>query len=430
MTKAAMVRRISDGVEKTRVVADSIDVRVLSKPEEDPAFEIRDITAEGGVTATGRPILRTPGEGETPTQMEIRARGDLFRYDPAKGRAVLEGHLAEVRIREAEEKWNRISGRRLVFEADVEKALLEKIIVEEEVSATVYLAVEKGGEPRPFTLNADRLEIEPAPPGPEGTETSPEAQIRSIVASGNVTLMAAVSNEAAGAAGWVVSGRRLTFAGGEDRDIHLEGTEEEPARMARTHRIGEREYEDWFRALSMKVKVRGQRLVRFESPTGGDVELHRVSGDEGGIGMPGGGAAAGRVERIVAHGGGRILYDAEKLHLRIDEETRFEQFVDSPDGFRSVAKFRTDLLQAWLEKDEDGVDVLRRAEGRGRVKGEGKDWTLTCDSFEVDLKHGKTTILGKPATVTVKKAKNTVERAEYDYVNDEWEFFRVGGGPR
>jgi hypothetical protein len=184
----------------------------------------------------------------------------------------------------------------------------------------------------------------------------------------------------------------------------------------------------------MQVRLRGSRLLRFESPTGGDLVLHRIAEAEGALGMPTATEAKktpkDQVERVIAHGKGAILYDAEKLYVRIDEETQFEQFLDTPDGFRSVAKFRTDLLQAWLEKDEDGVDLLRRAEGRGNVRGEGDGWTLTCDSFEVDLKHLKTTIVGSPARVKVEGSENVVERAVYDYGKDEWEFFRIGQGPR
>jgi hypothetical protein len=439
MTGAARVRRISDGIEKTRVTADRIDVRTGAKPSESGGIEILTVRAEGDVVATGRPILTEDGEeGEDPKirPMDTRAAGDRFLYDPAKGTATLTGKPAEVRIREEGESWNRIVGQQLVFFADVGKATLERVVIEKEVSATVYLAVKKGDPPRPFTLNADRVEIVPAPPpeaGEAAAPASPEAQIRSLVATGEVTLRAAAWNAPESVAPWVVIGDRLTFNGGEDRDIYLEGTPELRARLTRTQRIGDRDYEDRFEARSMKVRVRGQRLLRFESATGGDLLLHRIGGAEGAIGLPSGSGTGKKeekasVERILAHGAGPILFDAEKKHLRIDEETRLEQFMDSPDGFRSVAKFRTKLLQAWLETDEDGVDVVRRVEGRGEVNGEGDGWTLSCDSFEVDLKHHRTTIVGSPATVIVSGAKNTVERAVYDYVNDEWEFARMTGG--
>jgi len=447
MTRTAMIRRISDGVEKTRVTADTIVVQTESVPTvEDPAKSevvIREVTARGNVVATGRPILtkeakdEEDGKGDAvpgQTSMNIRATGDLFRYDTGTGSAVLSGGPAIVLIREEdpslekEKSWNRIAARRLIFGANLEETRLGTMVAEEEVSATVFLAVQQGDEPRPFTLTADRLELEPAPPPKEGepaAPATPEGQIRSLKATGNVTLEAA---------DWVVSGDSITFAGGDDRDIHVLGTPERPARMERTQLLAERTYHDLFRAETMQVRLKGQRLLRFESPTGGDLVLHRIADGEGAIGMPGATdpkkTSKGRVERVVAHGKGAILYDAEKLYLRIDVETQFEQFLDTPNGFKSVAKFRTDLMQAWLEKDADGVDILRRAEGRGNVKGEGDGWSLVCDSFEVDLKHHKTTILGSPALVTVNKAKNTVERAEYDYVQDEWEFFRVGQGPR
>ncbi|MEN8148489.1 MAG: hypothetical protein ABFS86_01630 [Planctomycetota bacterium] len=424
MRKGAVVTRVTDGVEVTRVRAEAIDV-LAESPEAGAAtekIEVRTLSATGGVAASGRPTVSAKDAGGE-TAMDLRATGERFDFDTATGRGVLTGEPAEVRLREDGEKWNSIAARRLTFGADLEDPAGKPghLTAEEKVTATVYLVEKEGEAPVPFTLNADRLEVETAPGPAKG---GAENRIRSLVATGNASLLAKDGT---------IRGEKMTYAGGADRDIRIEGRPDLPARIERVHVLGERELRDWFEATTVRVRLKDQQVLSFESPTGGDLEFHRIAGASP---IPLGGADGGKkkpekdlkIERVRAHGAGRIFYDGEKSHLRIEKETWLRQYVEGPDGFEEIARFRADLVEAWTEKDASGADIISRAKGLGNVEGRGKDdaWILECESFDVDLKHHLLIVLGSPATVKADGTTHRVGRAEYDYKNDEWEFHRLG----
>ena len=170
MRKGADVRRVSDGILRTHVQAEGIDV-VAETPElkadvgkDAERIVLHTLSATGGVTASGRPTMSAGKDGEE-TAMDLRATGERFDYDAASGRGVLTGEPGQVRIREAKEKWNSIAARRLIFGADLDDPSGKPgtLRAEEKVAATVYLAEKVGATPLPFTLNADLLLIETAP---------------------------------------------------------------------------------------------------------------------------------------------------------------------------------------------------------------------------------------------------------------------------
>ncbi len=124
------------------------------------------------------------------------------------------------------------------------------------------------------------------------------------------------------------------------------------------------------------------------------------------------------MERIVAGGRGPLVFDGSLLTL--EGRPEITQFLGREGRFRRVGGFTADVFRAHLEKDRTGALQLLRVEGRGEVHGTGEGFELWCDRFATDLEKHETTIEGNPARLTRAGREQTVRRAVYDYVNEQW----------
>ena len=227
--------------------------------------------------------------------------------------------------------------------------------------------------------------------------------------------------------GWTGTGDLLVFDTVKGRTLSLTG---KPAHLFRRHPTSKGELTDTYESPGFTLGLSDREIVSFLSPDGASFVLHRpwqegeprIFGDGDGKKGRGPGAGEPSLERFSGSSRGPVRYDKGRGTVSMEREAIVEQSVGDENGFRKVANFAADVIEARLAPGPDGADQLVRVEGRGRVRGTGVDWQVDCDYFEVDFLAHRTTVRGDPARVTVDGQVHTVGQAVYDYEKDAWKF--------
>lgn len=391
MEGSPVVRRMFDGEELGRVEAGGIEAEMETNA-------LLRLEASGPVHASG--------SAEDVGVRQIEAWADHFSYRAKDGSAVLTGTAAEparVSIYETAQDANDIRARTLTFFPGG-----TSVLAEGEVDANVYLR-ESDDQVRPIRLTCSRLEVVPQP-GSAAAE-DPSGRIGKLTATGDVKLD---TKE------WHARGRELVYGTEPQQTIHLSG---EPARLTRDQTLLGRSFEDRFEASDFTLALLKQEIASFTSPTGGDLVLYRVSrGDS--LDPLGSGEAEesrGELEKISAHSGGAMVFDAVKDYAKLEGRAKATQERGAPGALSPVMEFEADVLEARFKRREsDHVLLFHQAEGRGDVVGRVRDAGIRADNLVVDLMAHRTILTGTPAVVTRDGSSIEVYRAVYNYGRGEW----------
>jgi hypothetical protein len=400
VTGPALVTRSLRGVEQLRVRAGHVHAELAGDVLESLTAK-ENVTARGSAPELGGGILT--------------AEAGSFSFSERDGLAVVTGDPAVIRIAETDTEANEIRAPRLELRpAD------GHVRATGGVDARVFLPEEDGEKVRPIRLVCGTLVVIPKPEEPgKPVPKDPAGRIQRLEAQGDVTLNAME---------WKGRGDKLVVTTEAGQEITLEGR---PAIVTRVQRLAGADFEDRFTADGFTLALKDEKISSFVSPNGGEFLLYREFRDDApkvfgeGSGKPG----TRTLERITGSSGGRMTFDEPAGLARLTGGARMVQAAGVPGRLEKIAEFTADLLEAHFDKREgDGALVLRRAEGRGSVEGEGEGWQAFADGFSVDVLNQQTIVWGKPARVLVGGQEQTVVRAVYDYDRDEWsEFFRAEG---
>lgn len=396
--KRTVITKTTDGKEVFRVEANGARALLLGEL-------VQEVVAKGNVNATG--------SGEGAVTGTFQATGDEFRFEDATGTAVLTGAPAIARMRETPEKENLIEARRLTFSTKE-----NRFVAETAVQARIFLEESGRRGTQPFILHCDRLLVEPSE-GELAEDASPAARISSLLAEGNLSLSGRNAT---------AHGDRLSYRGGEtEQKITLTGG---PAKLTQVVKVGETSYTDHYESREFSLGLKDRDISLFRAPSGGSFVLHRPFDSDSpsllGPGTPG--STGATVERLSGGCEGPLTYDT--VLATMSDKAWLEQAQGSVSGFRRVARFDANRIEARRGIGLNGEYQLIGAAGRGNVRATGDGWKLTCDSFEVDLLKHLTQVRGNPARLTRDGAEQLVGYAAYDYVKDEWKVHRMRVRPR
>lgn len=392
MVGPSIVRRMLGKKELGRLDAGGIEAGMVEQ-------ELVRLDASGPVHAVGA--------AEDVGVKQVEAWAEHFAYTASDGNAVLSGTEAEpahVSIYETESAASEIRSKTLTLFSGGTRMLAAG-----DVDATVYLR-EADGEVRPIHLTCAELEVIPEPEGAP-TSKDPSGRIQKLTATRDVELD---TKE------WHARGAELVYESGPPQTIHLRG---EPARLTRDQTILGRSFEDRFEAADFTLALLNQKIASFTSPTGGDLVLYRASGDDSFEPLGGGEKKdrEGEIERVGAHSGGSMVFDAVKDFAKLEGRAKVTQERGPPGGLSRVMEFEADVLDARFDRrEEDNALLFRRAEGRGSVVGRVEGGEIRADALSVDLKFHQTIVTGTPAVVTLDGPPIEVYRAVYNYERHEW----------